>query len=289
MKALAALPLLALATGQVSRTFEPLGVCAVDDRAVSCWGLQGQPDPSLSADVERRVRALETPLGFRLGKKNRFLIARRGPVATTSYQTGAEGMQVYELTQSETPALTMIRYVARPDQRSGQLSIEVGSVQGAPVEMPCREGAKVRVEDVQVEIGEIVENDGLDRRWNFGGPRGYFPNGRWRFSVGRTETTPPGTLIFEPIGKDGKPIRFVDPFGKPVATAKGEALIKEAYGPKRDWTRLPPVDYAQIVVPPANGAFWVSCNVDPSTIAKFKVSRVVTHRETLGPFPLDPD
>ena len=290
MRALVVLPLLAWVPGAPPPVFEPLGVCAIDESRASCWDLKGAPLPDLTAQVDRYARKAPQPLSFVYGRKTRFLVVSQGEYRSLSFRASGASVTNLMLSLEGSPYLSLLRIAAPPEATTQTIVAVVGTNQGESVELPMREGAKAVVDGVRIELGPVAKGNAPAqfRRWS---PRVYFEGPTWRFLVERSETPLAGGLHFVALGHDGKPISYVDPNGKPIPPEKGAALAKEAFGPKRDWTRAASVGYAQVstsMMNPSDPVLWCVMNIDPKAVARLRVQRIVSHDETLGPLPLDP-
>lgn len=292
MKALVAIVLAGVALGPGSQRFETEGVCSIDEKGASCWNLQGSVLPELSSDIDRRVRALPYGLSFVPGRKNRFIVVRTGEFASFGASNRMQ-VQTYALPSDPGSTRMLLRVTEPPEATVSSATFNLGLYQGAPVEMPLREGAKATIGGVGIEIGPIGRNPNFRNDFGGFGSRWVFAGGPWRVAIDRTGQGSGDGVTFEAIGRDGKPIHFVDLEGKPISDAKFEASKPDPTKPF-DFSRVSRYSNAYLGNLAGLGyesplaALWTYTNIDPKSIAKLRVRRIVNGVETIGPFPLDP-
>ena len=260
--------------------FQPLGVCRIDDRGASCWSVDGRPDPELTGKVDRLARE-NRDWTFVHGRKNRFLITRQSSVNSLSATSASGRVMTYSLDSEPGENLMVFRVDSSLDVKTATVVAKALVTDGQPAEVAFRKGAKAQVEDVRLTLSQIVSGAG---RMPFGPMGGY----GWRFAVERNETSPPGGLAFEAIGRDGKPISYVDALGRPYDQKKGEAIWRQVAAGKWDWRTPPEAEVAQFWPDFEQPSVWFSTNVDPKSVSGLRVRRLVERNETLGPFALDP-
>ncbi|GEM_PF-7014613 len=286
MKVLTTLFLLPLA-GFQSPTFEVRGVCAIDAATVDCWAPDGGPKPGLTEEVRRQIAAMESPLSFLPGRKNRFVIVRHTPFGTLTYGKNSLRPQNFPLEHDGGLWTTAFRIAADRDVATADITIIPGFPEGEAVAVPFHEGAKAVVDGVPVEIGRIGKNP----RDEFGGFNVSRVSvwGEWRLPIQIGETTAPSGYQVMPVGHDGKPISYVDPQGWPVDARRGKELWEAAFKSERRIPESPPASPAGISTYPSGPILWVGMDIQPKAIHELQIRRIAGRMITLGPLALDPN
>jgi hypothetical protein len=260
---------------------EPLGVCRIDDNGAACWSTTGKPDPELTAQIDGLARETKEELAFVPVRKNRFLIVRCKPVLSTSESTTAGRVRSFVLHSEAGASLVAYRVDSPSSASTSSVTIRMNVPVGKAVDIPFREGGGAKVEDVNITLGRATPSS----QWAAMGLSGL---SAWHFGVDRTETSPTGDLAFEPIGRDGKTIRYVDGWGRPYDNAKGEAIWQKVAAGQWDWRTPPEANIAGVDHELGSPPLWYVTNVDPKSIAKLRARRLREQTETIGPFVLDP-
>ncbi len=281
MKLLLAAALAALGFGIPDPILKPVGVCEIDEGSVACWDLQGAPNEDLGREVGSRLGE-NVYLGFVPHYKNRYLFAWQDfESQIQSYSTNGPS-SVNFLTKPGDRTLIAIRAAADLTAKTGTVSLHLGIRTGGPAEIRLREGESATVEGVKLTVGR-AEASPLSPWGGFNPP--------WRFGLDRTETEPETRLSIQALDRQGKLIEYVDEYGKPVDAAKGKALYDQIQAGKWDW-KLPLKIFNSVIqdggMYPGRQEPWIYMNIDPRSIARLRVHRVVDRAVTLGPFPLDP-
>jgi hypothetical protein len=269
--------------GAAEPLLKPTGVCDISEGAIACWDDHGAANPGLEREIRSRLNE-NTLFGFYQGQKNRYFFAWQdvgSPIRTFS-TTGSSAVSFLPKTGERT--LVAVRTASGAASKSGTASLNLGVLAGAPVEMRLREGEVAMVDGIRITLGRPeVSPQGL---WP-----GYTPT-PWRFGVDRPESELATSVSFEALDGKGQLIQYVDEWGKPADAAKGKAIYDQIQAGKWDWRTPVPIMNAAVqdwsFVNPGQRGVWMYTNIDPKSITRLRVRRVVQQSLTLGPFPLDP-
>ena len=266
----------------------PEGVCAIDDRGVVCWDVQGKSLPELTRRIEREVRASNRPLGFILGRKNRYLVVRSEEGGSIS--SDSVGFGPITVGEGE-EARSLIRVAAHPDAADATIDLKTAEYVGAAKNVAFREGVKTTVDGVRFEIGPI-ERMANSPFASTGRPTGS-PTRSWRYAIDSDRTDPLSSVASVPLDGEGNPIRLIDADGKPIPygmidprNQDLEKLLTSDSIPKAfyaafgsTWAMYSFADY---------GGLWQTTNIDPRWVRSVRLAHRVIRRERIGPFALDP-
>ncbi len=284
---------------------EGLGVCSIEPSNVDCWDMDGVHDASLSEQIRGYYMGSSNEVSFRVGKKNRYLVYRKSYNANIQAQSpDGQYMNSSEIYGSGGPTVSWSRI--NPDTASKDASI-LFSINGLPgpkpVTVPFEKGKKGTFEGTELEIGEYKPFKPAPGEQQ---QQPYYPmiaNAKqWSIFVGFAPSDQQNSLSYGLLGKDGKPVAYVDRDGEPVSAVKflsetppGFNGYYNGYNPGYDFGpggRNTPPKYAAAVVtsngPSVQGAFTLRTNVNPSRIGALTVSATHQMRVLVKGFPLDP-
>lgn len=266
--------------GRAGQKLEVAGVCSISESNLECWSPHGKSDPDLSLLMRRLLSAKDAPnVPFRYGCKTRYLILRTvGDFSTIS----------------ESPAGTTLTQITLPDDRGAHYQmVRVSPGDGdtetsvrcriskpdLDLDLRCRAGAKGEIGGMAVLVGPIGKLDPEDAA-----PMAVtgVPSAWWSIRVSTTSGDSTAChYTLTPLDSARRPIRFVDPSGKPVKSDPKSAAGAVPPGVVAfTWWWLPGVDG----VP--NAADWYSC-ANPAYIAYLKVTKLEYQPIMLEHIPLD--
>jgi hypothetical protein len=276
---------------------EGVGVCDITSQKVSCWNMDGAEDAGLSQRVSNFfLSSYGNEVSFRFGRKNRWLVLRKAMPAGNSgnFQFNgnyASGIQVYD---QGTPVLELVRISLESPEKEAAISMSLYGLAGPPaVSLPFKTGEKATYDGVEIQIGasQSVKPAPPGQPFSMGARTGK----QWSVVIGLER--PAGSqanapFSFELLGKDSKPIRYVDKNGEPVSDLK---VLEESQG------NLPGRSYPGSSInakysaasfttgsPSTVAAMTAYTNVDPSRIGALRLSSSRQKNVLITGFPMDP-
>ncbi|MEZ0326136.1 MAG: hypothetical protein ACAH95_09530 [Fimbriimonas sp.] len=275
---------------------EGVGVCSITPDSVSCWDMSGTPAPQLS----ERIRSYylgqsQQEVSFRIGKKNRHLIVRSsGAYASLEGANEGERMTSNQMNYSsgDEPVLHWVGVAVEPDKTTGSIRATLHNLPGpSPIDIPFAKGAKGTYDGVTLELASWTEAKKEQRP-----PLGYIGNGGpstegklWRIIYAVSQ--PNRYFTYSPLGKDRKPIQYVDDKGQPVSGVKyleeNPTSNRGSFPAQQPTTSKYRPVYFQFTGAAADGAMAVTTNIDPTYIGAVKVSSTRTKVIQINGFPLD--
>lgn len=280
------------------RNFDAAGVCEANPEGVKCWDLDRKPLPSAEENL-RSLSANGTDLTFRIGKKNRYLVVRRPRDFNLNYRLSISDYAGYISNYQGDPVYDFIKVAVDGSLPDVSLSAQVWVPADRDVDVPMQEGSKANIEGRTLEIGKASLGKGNPQA------PGMFPMGQsvpsphpwWSVIMGIDGDLSQGlNWGMTPIGRDGKPIAYVDAKGEPMSAVKAmsEGVSPDPFNggyvlPDMQGTpgKKPKAFVAYFRSNGYGSAFRSDTNVNPRSIAAIRIkwSRPVT--VALGPFPLD--
>jgi len=291
---------------------QALGACSYTVDSISCWDLEGKPNPSLSQRLESHYLGSNgNDLQLKFRRKNRFVIVQLtgmngNSVSLQNDQGNYSGSgQIYDY-QGQT-SLQWLILATEPSKATATIQATVyNSSQAKYLDVAFQKGEKAVFQGSNIEIGSAkplpkvkAHNDGPNNQV-FDGQRGYgyMGDGRgqgswWTVSVG-ADTVAGGQMlgISQPMDKSGKPILYVDKDGKIVTPVMYlESLPKDPNG-QVPYNVNPSSKYFPARFQPSNSNVpstqTVMTNIDPSQIAKVRFSYNPPVIVRFSDIPLDP-
>ncbi|RYG49154.1 hypothetical protein EON79_02300 [bacterium] len=277
---------------------EVVGVCQIDTDATACWKTDGTPDIELTRQIENYYEAqVHADLRFVPGAKHRYAVFRR-PRDTYAYVTDKKGGFLGTTDQGSTDLfLQWARATVDPETKSFEIFMVVPFAKPlTPAEIPFREGAKLEYQGTSFQLGPIRPQEGGFRN-SFGGgfdPAGIGTNPGWKVDwLQKADSPMQMDFAFTPIGKDGKPILYVDTKGNPLSETQYLQALAEAsvqVGGGVHAARPAPAAFT-----PANNFFGnpqrgysFQTNVAPGRLASIRITASERLRIRFGGLPTDP-
>ena len=278
-----------------------VGVCDISTEKISCWNMDGDPDAALTSTVTGSLMGgnYGGEVSFRFGKKNRWLVTDVTGTTNVNVQSldgYGGGMQV---SRQGDKVLQLTRITADPSEKTSGVIANFYNLPGpAPIEIPFHEGSKASYGGIDFEIGPAKEwkptAQELQRFNNYGTEaKGKY----WKIVFGYARPTGTSTPYpsFTVLGKDGKPIHYVDKNGDPVSDLKvlSELPDDASNGPRfYPGNNLPNSKYPAATFTldnqPGLDAANAFSNVNPSQIGSIRVSGTFQFRVQVNGYPLDP-
>lgn len=287
MKALLILFTMAWMPGMVPVGYEPLGVCSLAVDAPACWSPDGLVKPELLAKVRQGVASMrfsrqDEPEGVRYVALH--AIAGEGAVFHAEHALDTPVFTHYDETGSSVLLRVLPLNHATSFRLTGRVSVRIEPGR----EVRFRPGRKADVDGDTVEIGPVRSLAPAPAIAAH--PEEYPPDQRgrlWQTIIGHSaEGGPDLGLRFLPLGRDGKPIRYVDRKGRPVPEEVGRAAYGKTVDPQNGI--LPALFWPQSAGYGSSEAFRCDTNIDPKFLDRLRVIRVVTRDEDYGQLALEP-
>lgn len=287
------------------RKIEALGVCSFSPEAINCWDMEGKPAPAWSNKLVTYFQGSNgSDFSIRFKKKNRLVVFRMtGPDSTSYTIQSARGNysgagQISDNSTTET--LFWSKVTADPEQTETEMYVNpYMRSEFKSFDLPFKVGEKGTFQGVNFEMGNWKPNPRPKNAANmlnqgFGGSGIYNPGGMylqgasWTFVLGMEGG--PTNFSYQPVGKDGQIIRYVDAKGAPVSAVKyleGSNNAAPNFGnPPQNSKYFPAM--VQGTGQSVPGAFTMLTNVNPKSISAIKVGYSRQIRMLFSGFPLDP-
>lgn len=272
-----------------------LGVCEITPSTVSCWGMDGALDSSLTRDVTEYVTSNNRYFSFAYGKKNRCLIVRRDGNRGVSL-SGNRSTSVSNdgtLSRGDGSNVEILRISVDKQQTEGQIIATMYQLPGPdPVDIPFESGAKAEYAGIKLGFGSWrAVSQGKDNPFVGGNdPRSRGLKWEVILSTEAGPNSPPASgLTFTLLDKEGRAIRYVNDKGEPVSDVQVLAERTPGAGQPYDpsFSKYPQALFFSSG-PLLPGAMAMATNVKPDKIGKIRVSSWRSLRVLIGGFPMDP-
>jgi hypothetical protein len=274
---------------------EGVGACSITPEKITCWDMNGAPAPEFAERIRSYYLGQPQEVSFKFGKKNRYLLVRTSGTASLYI----EGVVQADRTSSNQlnyasngePVLHWLGAAVESDRDKAAVRVVLNNLPGpAPVDLPFRPGTKANYDGVTLEVASWAKAK-KEQQPTYNPYGGLPPNSElWQIVFGSSTQNHP--FSYMPIGKDGKPIQYVDLKGMPVSGVKyleENPNSNRGYAPGQLQTNSKyRVAYFQPSGAAADGAFTMLSNIDPSQIASIKLSSVRSKTIQIEGFPLDP-
>ncbi|HTQ09681.1 MAG TPA: hypothetical protein VMI31_06380, partial [Fimbriimonadaceae bacterium] len=273
--------------GPEGARIEGLGVCEITPERLDCWDMNGSRSDELSDQVRRILESSPAPdVPFRTGEKTRYLIVRESLAGNRIVRYGGNLEPIYVFSAAE-PSTAIIPVSCAPGLAETGLELTIEDDVHAPAAMvPLRAGSKTSVGGVEVTIGPVEED------WKPVPNQPFVPwtpySLAWKVAIESLGPEGHPQPWFEFIGRDSKPIEYVDLVGKPVSADVFSKWYQVFSA--NPWSSSDGVKYAWAGfargTPATEDAAVYFFNADPKWIKGLRVLIPTQRQVTITGFPL---
>ncbi len=282
---------------------EALGACDISSLEAHCWNMDGAPDSDLTTRIKNALSSNNQEISCRFGQKNVFLVVD-SMVNQPSLMRRPQGyINTVYLNQNGNLRLQLARI--DPDEEKGPVTLyaTIGGLPGpTSVDLNAAPDSTATVGKTTYTTGtyRVKNNPPVPNRGSYepyvNSPYGLRASKEWVVAIGTSDSSnSEGYPTFAALDKDKKPITYVDRSGAPVTSLK--FIESENVNPTRPGylpngnidpkAKILPayVSPTQTSVP---GAFTLATDIDPKSIAYYRITVTATAKFNLGPFPVQP-
>lgn len=274
------------------KKIEVLGVCRIDAEGIACWDRSGASDATLTkriSDAYARPGSLDVLV--RPGMKNRYVVFRRSSDlglnvtdtdnlgrGTTADATGGEFLE-------------WARFVMAPDATGLDAFVNVTNPTPlAPADLAFVRGTTLEYQGYRFELGEAKPSKEPPPAAYATTVSGKAWSVFWNQKAANTSEV---EFSYEPLDKDGKPIRIVDKSGRPISQEKYlESIPANLNDFGRNGMLRNGFQRAVFQPQPQNalvpGVFPVWMNIDPKNISAVRISAMEKLRVRFPNLAVDP-